>query len=78
MWGYSDKATFSPSVTNRALGGCPPPWRARDPTVRRWIQDDTIAIPPLATGYNRREDLPQFPLGDVQREKIARVFAGGQ
>ena len=75
--GIFRRSQISPSVTNRALGGCPPPWRARDPTVRRWIQD-TIAIPPLAKGYNRREDLPQFPLGDVQRDKIARVFAGGQ
>jgi hypothetical protein len=38
---------------------------------------ETIAFLPIATKYTRREDLPQFPLGDVQRVKIARVFAGG-
>jgi hypothetical protein len=49
--------------------------------IARWVVAHHLgvrAIPPLATGYNRPEDLPQFPLGDVQRVKIARVFAGGQ
>jgi hypothetical protein len=50
--------------------------RATPPLASEYT--DTIAIPPLATRHNRREDLPDFPLGDVQRVKIARVFAGGQ